>query len=183
MEINIYHYLFDLSEKDKILKTKKLLPINILKDPKIVKIYSEMAIKNKLDGSSENNTDIENAELQWKYTYNKLYKNVLNKPYKNYGIYTTIVDLFSFDSGVKYRFKLSYNDIKDKESVIQVGGKVKIIKSIQDIIDVNKIYYNNKLVERIWNKSKFFKFKRLPQIVVFSNYINVNESMLETKKG
>lgn len=179
----IYHYLLDFSDVDKILKSRKLYPINILKDPKIIKHYSNTAIEKKLEGASKDNSDIENAEITWKYFYDKFYKDILKKPYKNYGIYMTTVDLFSFDCGknVRYRFKFTYDDIKGKDSIILISGRAKKINSKKDLKLAADIYSNDKLVERIWNTSKKFKFKRLPQIIVFSDYLNVNKSMLEEK--
>lgn len=181
----IYHYLFNFSEVNKILKSNKLFSINILKDPEIVKFYSNLATSKKLKGVSKENSDIENAEIFWEYFYNKFYRDILNKPYSNYGIYMTTIDLFSFDCGLdlKYRFRFSYNDIKGKDIIISISGKAKKVNSINDIKLAADIYSNNKLVERIWNTSNKFKFKRLPQIIVFSDYLKVNKSMLEKRNG
>jgi len=177
----IYHYLLDFSDVNKILKSGKLYPIDELKDAKIIKFYSDLSISNKLEGSSEEKDDLENAEIHWKHFYDKFYKNVLKEPYKHYGIYMTTVDLFSFDNNINYRFKFIYEDLKNFKSVIQVSGKVKKINNSKDIELTANVYSNTNLVKRIWESTKRFKFKRLPQIVVFCDSIKIDKTMLEER--
>ena len=179
---NIYHYILEHGDVDTILKSGKLVPIDILKDPKIMKFYSDKTVAKKLCSNPKENSDLENAEICWKYYYDKFYKDILNKPYEHYGIYMTTIDLFAFPTKPKYRFRFSYDDIKDKEVTIQVSGNVKKVKSYNDLKRAADKFSNPKIVERIWNTSENFKFKRLTQVVVFADHININESMLERRE-
>ena len=175
----IYHYQFDGKNMNKILSSGHLLPANRSKNPKTNKIYGDRAIKMKIEGSSKENSDLENAEIYWKLVYNHIYKPCLKKPYKNYGIYLTCLDLFKITNTLKFRFKFTLTDLKG-DSVIQIGKNASKINSSSDIRKVANKFPNDK-VKRIW-EGPGLKFIKLPQIVNFSDFLKVNKNMVEEYK-
>ena len=172
----IYHYQFNIKNMNRILSSGNLLPANKSKNPKTNKIYGDRAIILKVEGSSKNNSDLENAELFWNHAYDYLYGSALKKPYKNYGIYCTCLDLFQITDRFKFRFKFTLDDLKG-DTVIQIGKKVSKINSSSDIRRVASEFTNDK-VKKIW-KTPGLKFIKLPQIVNFSDSLKVNKNMVE----
>ena len=168
MSINIYHYGLVNDEKIvNILKDRSLKPINITRDPVALSFY-----ENRKPGMS--------PDEYFEFIYDKLYKPILRKLYKNYGIYMTCVDLFGI-TNLKLRFIIPYKRLKG-DTIIQVGGNIKLVKSEQDIIDVCKNFQNQEKVKRLWNSYKF-KFKALPQIINFEDSIPVSKNDLEIYNG
>jgi hypothetical protein len=172
----IYHYQFDSKNMNKILSSGHLIPANKSKNPKANKDYGDRAIKMKLDGSSKENSDFENAEIYWEHAYDHFYKPCLKKPYKNYGIYCTCLDLFKITDKLKFRFKFTLDDLKG-DTVIQLGKNVSKINSSSDIKKVTNKFTDDK-VEKIW-KRPGLKFLKLPQIVNFSDSLKVNKNIVE----
>jgi hypothetical protein len=172
----IYHYQFDSKNMNKILSSGHLLPANKSKNPKTNKIYGDRSIKKKIEGSSKKNSDLKNAEIYWEHTYDYFYKSCLKKPYKNYGIYLTCLDLFKITDEFKFRFKFTLDDLKG-DTVIQVGKNASKINNIHDIRKVINKFTDDK-VKKIW-KQPGLKFVKLPQIVNFSDSLKVNKNMVE----
>ena len=178
-DIKIYHYLYDEKSLSNILRDKKLMSISELLIPSNVKSYAKRAIDKKIPNANKDNTDIENANIYWKYVYNKFYYPILKSPYKNYGIYLTPLDLFQFENNLNLRIKINFKDLP-KESLIQLGlNNVKKITSKNIILDVTKNFKDINKVEKIYNESKL-KFQKLPQIISF-DHINVSKDMIEKR--
>lgn len=167
MSVNIYHYGFVNDEKIvNILKDGGLKPVNITRDPVALSFY-------------ENRKSNMSPDEYFEFIYNKLYKPILKKPYKNYGIYMTCVDLFGI-TNLKIRFKIPFDRLKG-DTLIQVGGNVQRVKSEADIINVCRKFQDQKKVERIYNSYKF-KFKALPQIINFEDFLPVSKNDMEIYK-
>lgn len=183
---NIYYYVFDQQKVKTLMSMKSILPIDKLNNPGQNAEYAKRATTNNLPGVSEENREYDNAKIYWKFIYDKFYKPVVKKPYRNYGIYLTPLDLFKFDSGMHFRLKIPYDSIKkfikNRDVVIAVGSKVKLITDIQDIVNVLSVYDNYDTVETIWKSSKL-KFQRLPQIIVFADAIPISISDAEKRSG
>ena len=183
---NTYHYLFDTAKVKQLMGTKTILSADKLNDPARNSDYAKRAKSRNLPGFSEENSDFDNAKIYWKFVYDKYYKPVIKKPYRNYGIYLTPLDLFKFDSSMQYRVKLPYDSIKkfvkNRDVIITVGSKVKILTDVQDIVNVLSSYNSYEEVEKIWKSSKL-KFQRLPQIIIFADSIPINLSDFEKRSG
>jgi hypothetical protein len=161
-KIPIYHYVFNMKNLNNILKMGKLLPINQLIDT------------NKDDYNVYIKRDINYLET----TYNKFYKNILNKPYdNNYGIYLTPVDLFSFPNQLTHRFTFTINDLDLSKTVIKIRSNVQLLTQ-KNLNQISLKYSNPKEIEEIYN-SPSLKFILLPQIVTFSDYLKVSKNNLE----
>jgi len=176
-KVAIYHYVFDEASLDKILKLGKLLPVNRNLSHERVYGYAERAISLKLKGVSEYNTPLENAEIYWKAAYNLFYRGALNKPYINYGIYFTPIDLAGIIK-IKYRFRLDFSKLTG-DSVLQISRKVELIESGSRLLQLTKAYTNKVKNKELWDRAPGAHFKYLPQIVNFSNYIKVSRKDLE----
>lgn len=163
-EVYVFHYLYTQDYLKDILRYGKLLPINILKHSERYNDYASRIKTNK-------------AEDYFEEIYNKRYKPILKISYKNYGIYLTSLDLFPIDKKLKYRFKIPFSQISKDPLVLQIGADVVKLTSEKQIIEINKKFPLDK-VRKIYNSSKF-KFKKLPQIVDFADFIKVNKNMLE----
>jgi len=175
---SIYHYVFDDKLIHKILSSGKLFPVNRIKDEKRIKDYANRALEYKLTGSNVNNSDIENAEIYWRHVYQEFYEPVIKKPYRNYGIYMTTIDLVGITS-VKYRFVFNFDDL-DGDTVFQVGkNNIRLLNSENQLSIFNKPYLDHDKVKRIWDTTRKLKFTRLPQIVNFSDSIKVSNENLE----
>lgn len=178
----IYHYLFNENQVNKILKDGKLLPIDKIADKDKIKDYAERAIKKKFPGASKKNTDLKNAQIYWKHVYEEKYESIIKKPYENYGIYLTPLDLFQFDSGMKYRFRFSFYDLlkQSPDMIIGIGSKVWKVRTNASIEKAMVYFQDYVKVENLWKSSKL-KFQRLPQIVLFAKSLPLDKNKLEIK--
>lgn len=165
----IYHYIFAGEEENikKILESGHLKPVNKLKNKEREEDYADRL----------NEDDRSDSEEYWENEYNKLYKDVVKLPYKNYGIYMTTLDLFSFPNETVARFVFNLNEIPEPR-VVQVGADVELLKSEDQLSDVKEKFKDQKKVEKIWKESDL-KFKKLPQVISFADGIKVNEDKLE----
>ena len=159
----IYHYIFNKDLLDKILRSGKLVPVNRLGDPKRLEHY-----KDRIPGLD--------AEGFFKDFYNRVYKPVLKKPYRNWGIYMTPLDLSSF-TDLKYRFFFKVKDLPG-DTVIQLRFKAHRVTSDADIARVMKNFEDINKIKRLYKTSKFH-FQSLPQVVNFSDEIKVSRRNLE----
>jgi len=179
----IFHYIHDDKLKNQIMWDSRLRPCNKTLDYNMTKRYAERAFVEKLSDASRDKTNVENARLYWKHAYDYFYLNVVKKPYKNYGIYMTTIDLFEAGLGdFKYRLRLSYKyNLRGKtNTVIQIGRDVKKVSSERHIAVIANKYTNPSQVQKLYKKSKF-PYKYLPQVVNFSDYIDIDRSMLEKR--
>jgi hypothetical protein len=116
-------------------------------------------------------TTSNDADTYFEEMYDKFYKPVLKKPYRNYGIYTTTVDLIGI-ADVKYRIDIPLCYLDPEQTVIQIGADVKpfSIKLWQEVTDR---FSNKKDVKRLYDSSKLH-FQRLPQVVTFVDALEVS---------
>ncbi len=155
-----YHYLYDTKALKSILQ-KGLIPVN--------KTKKSHKYREKYKGRNPGQT----SDEYFKWFYDNRYKPILNKSYKNYGIYTTPLNL-NFVEVLKYKISIDIDDIINN-SVIQMGPKVwKLSYSRYDDI-MKKI--NRIDVEKIYNKSRLH-FQKLPQIVYFSDVLKIQKEQV-----
>lgn len=178
----IYHYLFNDDQLNKILKSGKILSADRVLNEKSILDYAKRAIDKKFPNASKKNTDLENAKIYWKRIYEERYEPITKKPYLNYGIYLTPLDLFQFDNNLKYRFRFNIFDLLKQSTsiVMQIGAKRWLVKSEISIEKVMDYFQDYIKVEKLWNSSKL-KFQRLPQIVIFTDSLSVDKYKLEIR--
>jgi hypothetical protein len=124
-----------------------------------------------------------NADTYFKKTYNKFYEKIIDKPYKNYGIYLTPIDLFGLDlkHKINSRILIPFERLKNAPTVIQVGYKVNLLTNQKDIDNILSLYSNKDKIEKIINTSKL-AFIKLPQIVYFGDEIRFSHKDIETQQ-
>ncbi len=176
----LYHYIFDEHALRRILLSGKLLSTDLVPNPKVRNKYATKAMEKKLPGTSTENSDKENAQVYWKYMYDKLYAAQIGKPYSHYGIYLTPLDLFQFKNELSYRIKYDFNQIPGLPCAVQVDGWVKKVRTKDTVQQVMDKFTNYDQIENRWN-TPGMKFKKLPQVVCFTSYLPVKKSNLERR--
>lgn len=171
----VYHYIWDKSNIKKILQSKKLISVN-----KLEKSNKELDKYENRDGKKIS------ANEYFKLVYNKLYKNILKKPYTTYGIYFTTVDLFGFDNKIVGRIKIPIKQILNYGDVTfshgrQFNSKIMQIKNEEELQkESNKYPIDSKLIKTLYqDKNKVYLFENLPQVVVWVDYIPITKDMIE----
>lgn len=156
----VYHYVYNAKNIDKILKSGKLLPTDVLRDPGVMLEYGSRADSGKADD-------------YFRMMYDRFYKPVLKKPYKHYGIYSTTVDLAGIDLDITHRIAIPSSLFDSSNTVIQIGAKVEpfspkrleeVIKKFSDKNRVAKLYHSSTL-----------KFRKLPQVVFFGDSLPIEK--------
>jgi len=171
-ELFVYHYIFKKNEKyiKEILRSGELLPVDYIKnkEPALDKYEDREGFK-----------DV-NDELE--YIYDEFYKPVLKKPYSNYGIYFTTVDLFAFPNDTVARFKVPISRLKGDNIVQLRKSNITKPEDAKDfkhkIEELQKDFNDVEKVEKIYNVAEL-KFQKLPQIVNFSGSVKVSKADLE----
>lgn len=163
----LYFYIFNDRFLNNILNSGKIVPANIHK-----------STLDNYKGSYDVNFD----DDFFKNVYNLFYKKILdNKPYKNFGIFLTTIDLFSFENDIKYRFKIPYNRIRKHDLIIGVNKHYKIVNDWEDIESVSIKFKDVKIIKDLFNKHSVRKFLELPQIIDFSGEISISMEDLEKR--
>jgi len=162
-----FHYVYNADAIDKIKRTNSLLPVNRTRAKADLDVYASR-------------TESNNADVYFEEMYNKFYKPVLNRPYRNYGIYTTPLDLIGI-ADVQYRIDIPLADIDPDQTVIQIGSNVRKF-SYALWQEVTQQFADKKKVKQIYDSSKLH-FKRLPQIVTFVDELPINPSNIVPLEG
>lgn len=157
---SVYHYCYNGAMIDTIL-AEGLKPVNLTRDPKELARYSE-----RVEGG--------NPDEYFRNTYKQFYEKALNRPYKNYGIYMTTVDLGSIDPKIAFRIDVPLTSFDQSNTVIQLGAKVEKF-TMKGWDRISREFADPKVVKKIYDSSKL-KFKQLPQIVCFDDVIKIEKN-------
>ncbi len=177
---DLYHYTDSQATVDKILKDGALKPIDSLEHAEgRLEDYSRRAIAKKLPGASKQRSVIHNAQIYFKHIYDRFYKKATKKPFTTYGIYLTPLDLFTFPNALQYRFVVPCKQII-LNSVLQLGGKVQPF-SIPRLQKMMLKFKTMAAIEKGYNSSTLH-FRRLPQVVVFVNRLEVTPNQVEQRQ-
>jgi hypothetical protein len=179
----VYHYCFTKKKVENILASNKILPANLVDDDSIKKNYAYEAIRKHLEGAAYSKPINTNAEIYWKTAYKKFYQPLLNKSYKNYGIYFSLIDLFQFDNEINFRFRYTFEELnKDKpDMVLTIGNQRSIVRRKKDLEKIMSKFEDYDAIEKTWLHTKV-KFSGFPQLVLFKNSIPANESNFEQRE-
>ena len=96
----IYHYIWKEDHIKNIIKSKKLISIN-----KLGNDHEGTAKYKNRDGTTHP------PEYYYELSYNKLYKDLIGKPYTTHGLYFTTTDFFGFESKIVGRVKVPIETI------------------------------------------------------------------------
>ena len=173
----IYHYIWKEDHIKNIIKTKKLISIN-----KLGNDHEGTAKYKNRDGTTHP------PEYYYELSYNKLYKDLIGKPYTTHGLYFTTTDFFGFESKIVGRVKVPIETIFKNGPVTfshgrQFGSKISLVKTKEEIQkEHNKYPTDSKSLKTLYrDKNKVYLFENLPQIVIWADTIPITKDMIEIR--
>jgi hypothetical protein len=163
---NFYHYIDDA-------RIAQIIKIS-------GELKSSMALGNgSYMGKYIGRNNYENPIDYFKFEYEKRYKDLLKKPFKTWGIWSTPTDLFSFKNKFIARATMSFKTIVKYDSIFEVNDKnIRFSVDSSKYNTISKImkYYNTTgdIRKLYWYPHKQYLFENLPSLVIFTDSISID---------
>jgi len=163
--MKLYYYVYNENLLENINKTGIILPSNKTKSDKTLALYAKR-------------TESGNPEDYYKDLYHKFYEKTVKKPYDNYGIWMTPVDIFTFAQFPVYRYHIDINLINGHTAVLQINNRVALLNTIDNISDLMKDFSTEAKCKKAWDDADpKYKFEKLPQVIDFSGPLDLMKSV------